>query len=116
MSFFRRLGGVATEPGAREAAKKSWERRTAYRAPVNFPVSFVARPGTEARCGKLVDISASGARLIATEELLIDGRITLSVDFPNEFLGELDDEEERRVWLGLGAEPGPMPPPFGPLE
>ena len=109
---------VAPKTAARPQGGAS-QKRSAFRMPVEFEVSYVldGRPGR--RRARANDLSAGGLRLSTDEDLLRGSTLDLEFHLPDEFLSEMTIEKEVYEQTPFGLRPQTVkvqPPTFKPMR
>lgn len=95
------------------------QKRSAFRMPVEFEVSYTldGRPGR--RRARANDLSAGGLRLATDEDLVRGSTLDLEFHLPDEFLSEMTIEKEVFEQTPFGLRPQTVkvqPPGFKPMR
>jgi len=95
------------------------QKRSSFRMPVEFDVSYAleGRPGK--RHARATDLSAGGLRLSTDEDLIRESVLEMDFRLPDEFLGDLTIEKEVFEQTPFGLRPEMVkttPPPFEPMR
>lgn len=109
---------AAPKPRVRPKAG-SGQKRSAFRMPVEFEVSYSldGRPGK--RRARANDLSAGGLRLATDEDLVRGSTLELDFHLPGEFLSEMTIEKEVFEQTPFGLRPQSVkvqPPDFKPIR
>lgn len=94
-----------SEPGQRRAAASATQKRSAFRMPVEFDVSYTLEGRRGRRTAKANDLSAGGLRLLADEDLLKNSTLVLEFRLPDEFLAGMMVEKEVYEQSPFGLRP-----------
>ncbi|HKE37640.1 MAG TPA: PilZ domain-containing protein [Candidatus Baltobacteraceae bacterium] len=117
-SFFGKKKKAAPKAVARPTGGTG-QKRSAFRMPVEFEVSYTldGRPGR--RRARANDLSAGGLRLSSDEDLVRGSRLALEFHLPGDFLTEMTIEKEVFEQTPFGLRPQTVkvqPPGFKPIH
>lgn len=108
------------KPGkARVTPAPSAQKRSAFRMPVEFDVSYSLEGRQGARSAKANDLSAGGLRLSCSEDLLNGSILALEFTLPDDFLAGMTVEKEVYEQSPFGLRPETIksqPPGFAPMS
>jgi len=102
-----------------KAQPTATQKRSSFRMPVEFDVSFTLRGRPGRRHAVANDLSAGGLRLIGDEDFLPGSVLELDFVLPDAFLAELKVEKEVYEQTPFGLRPETLkvqPPPFHPMQ
>ncbi|MHB8147254.1 MAG: PilZ domain-containing protein [Vulcanimicrobiaceae bacterium] len=102
-----------------KAQPTATQKRSSFRMPVQFDVSFILRGRPGRRHAVANDLSAGGLRLMSDEDFLRGSVLELDFVLPGDFLEEMSVEKEVYEQTPFGLRPETMkvqPPPFHPMR
>jgi c-di-GMP-binding flagellar brake protein YcgR len=102
----------------RKPAAPSTQKRSAFRMPVEFDVSYTLDGRRGKRSAKANDLSAGGLRLSCDEDFLNGSILLLEFKLPDEFLANMTVEKEVYEQSPFGLRPESIktqPPGFAPM-
>ena len=102
-----------------KAQPSAAQKRSSYRMPVEFDVSFSLRGRPGRRHAVANDLSSGGLRLISDEDFIPGSVLDLEFSLPGAFLEEMIVEKEVYEQTPFGLRPETMkvqPPPFAPMR
>lgn len=110
---------ATARPRATASPTPGGQKRSAFRMPVEFEVSYSldGRPGR--RRARANDLSAGGLRLATDEDLARGSTLDLEFHLPDEFLSEMTIEKEVFEQTPFGLRPQTVkvqPPGFKPMR
>ena len=108
------------KPAPRASAQSASQnqKRTAYRAPVEFDITYRVA-GEPVRTAVANDLSAGGLRLVCSEDLLSDTKLELNFTLPSDFLEMFKNEREVEEMSPFGKRKrkiSELPPSFKPMQ
>ena len=95
------------------------QKRSSFRMPVEFDVTFTLRGRAGRRHAVANDLSAGGLRLMSDEDFLPGSVLELDFILPGDFLEEMSVERELYEQTPFGLRPETLkvqPPPFHPMH
>ena len=104
---------------ARVTPAPSAQKRSAFRMPVEFGVSYALEGRDGRRSAKASDLSAGGLRLTCDEDLLDGSILALEFTLPDDFLAGMTVEKEVYEQSPFGLRPETIksqPPRFVPMS
>lgn len=116
MFFFKKK---KPESPVKPAVPSATQKRSAFRMPVEFDVSYALEGRSGRRTGKANDLSAGGLRLSCDEDFLKGSVLMLDFKLPDDFLASMTVEKEVFEQSPFGLRPETMrvtPPGFAPVS
>jgi hypothetical protein len=118
-SFLGRGKKKKAAPKSPVLPQASGQKRSAFRMPVEFELTYTldGRPGR--RRARANDLSAGGLRIATDEDLLKGATLDLEFQLPEDFLAEMTQEKEVYEQTPFGLRPETVkvqPPSFKPMR
>lgn len=118
-SFGKKASTAAERRSAASAGSGNDQKRTAYRASVEFPVLYVVEGRAGTRAATANDLSAGGMRLMGDEDFINGSILDFRFTLPNDLIRSVQVEKEIDEKSPFGNRKKRIlvpPPPFEPMN
>ena len=118
-SFGKKPAAAPVRRSAASAASGNDQKRTAYRASVEFPVLYIVEGRAGTRAATANDLSAGGMRLMGDEDFINGSILDFRFTLPNDLIQSVQVEKEVDEKSPFGNRKKRIlvpPPPFEPMN